>query len=277
MSYNLKPSYPSVDAFTTRDRGVSVLYGRVPDALGGDIVPVAVNATGQILIGSDITLDVSGLNNLTVLQSNPSLLNATVVGSGNFTVIQPLGANLHTVIDSGTIAATQSGPWNIGNIDNITGTISLPTGAATSALQLLGNTSLSIIAASIPPLGQAAMAASLPVVIASDQSPIPVTGAIIATPAVSTSAALTNVAGSASSVTLLAANANRKMAAIFNSSTTSSSTLYLAFAASASTSSYSVQIPAGGYYELPAPIYTGEISGIWSTTATAIAHITEFI
>ena len=48
----------------------------------------------------------------------------------------------------------------------------LPTGAATEAKQDVGNTSLSSINSKTPPLGQALMAASSPVVIASDQSAI---------------------------------------------------------------------------------------------------------
>lgn len=43
---------------------------------------------------------------------------------------------------SGTLAATQSGAWNI---TNITGAITLPSGAATSAAQTTGNASLSSI------------------------------------------------------------------------------------------------------------------------------------
>lgn len=41
-----------------------------------------------------------------------------------------------------TVAATQSGTWNV---TNISGTVSLPTGAATSALQTTGNTALTTI------------------------------------------------------------------------------------------------------------------------------------
>jgi len=56
-------------------------------------------------------------------------------------------------VDVGTsIAVTQSGTWSMSaaqsgawNITNITGTVSLPTGAATSALQTTGNTSLASI------------------------------------------------------------------------------------------------------------------------------------
>lgn len=84
--------------------------------------------------------------------------------------------------------------------------------------------------------------------------------------------ALTNVAGSASSVTLLAANANRKQAFFFNDS---SANLYLGYTASAvSVTSYSVKIPGGGYYEVPWPVYTGQVNGIWDA-AIGNARITE--
>lgn len=77
-----------------------------------------------------------------------------------------------TVATDDVIPASQSGTWNI---NNVSGTVSLPTGAATSALQGTGNTSLSSIDGKTPSLGQAAMAASVPVAIASNQSAIPVT------------------------------------------------------------------------------------------------------
>lgn len=61
-----------------------------------------------------------------------------------------------TVTVSGTVAATQSGTWNI---TNISGTISLPTGASTSALQTTGNTSLSSIDSNIDILAAVAQTA----------------------------------------------------------------------------------------------------------------------
>jgi hypothetical protein len=73
---------------------------------------------------------------------------------------------------NGTVSANQSGTWNI---NNITGTVSLPTGAATSALQTTGNSSLASIDGKLPTLGQKTMAGSVPVAIASNQSAIPVT------------------------------------------------------------------------------------------------------
>lgn len=70
-----------------------------------------------------------------------------------------------------SVSAVQSGTWNI---NNISGTISLPTGASTSALQTSGNSSLSSIDGKLNSLGQKASANSMPVVLASDQSAIPV-------------------------------------------------------------------------------------------------------
>lgn len=69
-----------------------------------------------------------------------------------------------------TVSATQDGTWNI---NDITGTVSLPTGASTLAAQNTGNASLSSIDGKLNSLGQKAMAASVPVVIASDQSAVP--------------------------------------------------------------------------------------------------------
>lgn len=74
--------------------------------------------------------------------------------------------------DQSAIPVSQSGTWNV---NNISGTIALPTGAATAARQDTGNTSLGNIDGKLPAtLGQKAMAASLAVVLASDQSAIPV-------------------------------------------------------------------------------------------------------
>lgn len=58
----------------------------------------------------------------------------------------------------------------------------LPTGASTSALQTTGNTSLASIDGKTPALGQALMAASTPIAIASNQSSIPVTLASVPLP-----------------------------------------------------------------------------------------------
>lgn len=82
---------------------------------------------------------------------------------------------------------------------------------------------------------------------------------------------LSSVAGSASSVTLFASNPAAQMRFVTNDSTAS---LYLAYAATATTSAYTVLLPANAYWEAPRPIYTGAISGIWGS-ATGNARLTE--
>jgi len=182
-------------------------------------------------------------------------ITLTVSGSGDFTVVQPTGTNLHAVVDSGsitvanaTLAVTQSGVWSVGrtwaltsgtdsvasiqsgvwnvnaiqsgawstgrtwtlasgtdsiasiqsgvwstgrtwtlasgtdsiaatqsgtwNINNISGTVSLPTGAATETT-LSTRLADATFTARINTLGQKTMANSTPVVLASDQSAIP--------------------------------------------------------------------------------------------------------
>lgn len=84
--------------------------------------------------------------------------------------------------------------------------------------------------------------------------------------------ALTSVASSATTVSILASNTSRTGAVFFNEST---AICYLAFAATASTTTYTVQIAAGGFYEIPSlPMWQGAVSAIWSA-ANGSLRITE--
>lgn len=80
--------------------------------LGGNLQYLSATAAGLLKVdGSGVTQPVSG--SVTVSQATAASLNATVVGTGTFAV-----------------QAAQSGTWNL---NNISGTISLPTGAATES------------------------------------------------------------------------------------------------------------------------------------------------
>lgn len=86
------------------------------------------------------------------------------------------------------------------------------------------------------------------------------------------SAAITAVPGNASSVSILASNASRKGAIIFNDSTAA---LYIKFGATASTTSFTYKIFPNGTWEMSQnAIYTGAIDGIWDS-ATGNARVTE--
>lgn len=82
-----------------------------------------------------------------------------------------------------------------------------------------------------------------------------------------------NVASSTSSVTILASNSSRKGASIYNDST---QTLYLdETGGTASSNSYTTQVPPQQLYELPGPtIYNGAITGIWAS-ANGNARVKE--
>jgi hypothetical protein len=81
-----------------------------------------------------------------------------------------------------------------------------------------------------------------------------------------------SIAAATSSTTLLAANATRKQALTFNDSTAN---LYLDLTGgTASTTSYTVKVGPGGYFEIPWPVYTGAVTGIWDSAAGS-ARVTE--
>lgn len=86
------------------------------------------------------------------------------------------------------------------------------------------------------------------------------------------SATLTNVASSATTVNLFAVNGMASGRVIFNDST---AVLYVKFGATASTTSYTVQIAAGGSYTFPLPLYAGQVDGIWAS-ANGNARLTEW-
>ena len=241
------------------------------------------------------------------------------------TVIQPTGTNLHTVVDSGTVAvsnfpATQpvSGPLtdaqlraspvpvsgtvtaNLGTIadvatqttlaeveedlDQLTfsstrllvdgsgvtqpisaASLPLPSGAATAALQTQPGVDIGDVTVNN---GAGASAVN----VQDGGNSLTVDGTVTTTFPSSTTATLTNVSSSVTNVTLLSSNASRKMATIFNDSTTN---LFVKFGATASATSFTVKIALGGYYELPIPVYTGQIDGIWDV-ANGSARITEY-
>ncbi len=83
-------------------------------------------------------------------------------------------------------------------------------------------------------------------------------------------ATLANVASSASSVTLFSPSqaAGRY---VFNDS---SAVLYIKYGTTASATSYTVQVAAGGFYEFPQPLYKGRVDALWAS-ANGNARCTE--
>ena len=86
-------------------------------------------------------------------------------------------------------------------------------------------------------------------------------------------ATLTQVAVSAVSVTILAANAARRSFKVYNDS--NNRELFLAYGAAATTTAFSVLVPSKTLYESILDDYTGIIAGIWSAVGTGNAIITQ--
>lgn len=108
----------------------------------------------------------------------------------------------------------------------------------------------------------------------SDATPLPVAVSSLAAPTGPTTGTETSVSGSASSVTILAANANRKGAVIVNDST---ATLYLLLSDDTATSSkYTFKLLQDDSVTLEPGDYTGKVVGIWAS-ATGAARVTEFV
>jgi hypothetical protein len=83
---------------------------------------------------------------------------------------------------------------------------------------------------------------------------------------------VTSVGDSATSVTLLAANADRLGATLYNNSNAS---CYVKFGATASLTDFSVAMSPGGYFEVPFG-HRGIIDGIWAADAGGSMLVTEF-
>ena len=137
--------------------------------------PLAVRLTDGTAFLANLPVSQSGTWNLNNISGTISLPTGAATEATSLAISGKLPATLgqKTMLnslavaiasDQSAIPASQSGTWNI---NNISGTISLPTGAATEAT--LGAMSLKLPAA----LGQTTMASSLAVTIASNQSAVP--------------------------------------------------------------------------------------------------------
>ena len=82
---------------------------------------------------------------------------------------------------------------------------------------------------------------------------------------------VTTVVSTIGLVTILTNNVLRRGASIYNFST---QPFYFKLGASADTTSYTLMMVSSGYYELPKPVYTGIISGLWGS-ANGYALISE--
>lgn len=228
--------------------------------------------SGLIAMGSDgsnirfLLVDASG---------RPIMVGAGVAGTpaGGVASVQGVAGGTALPVSSTTLAldrTTAAAPASVELSDGAAFYVGAKTGQLPAALVggRLDDNIGSWLGSTAPTVGQKAMANSIPVVIASDQGAIPVTAGKSGT------GTRTLVATSATAVTILASNANRNGAIIFNDST---KVVYLLLSGTGTVAAnlFSTRLQGGDYYEVPAG-YTGIITGLWSATGGNGAQVTEF-
>ena len=163
---------------------MSTFYAQYPASSGGSNSnpSIGVNGTtaptsstqvaGQNPTGNLEPLQTDAAGNLLVsLAAEPlSPLNTKDAADGTPGAAVPATAQQIAGTDGTNLRPLSTDSAGKLNINNVSGTVSLPTGASTSALQTSGNASLSSIDSKTPTLGQSTMSGSAPVTIASDQT-----------------------------------------------------------------------------------------------------------
>ena len=191
-----------------------------------------LTALNGAIAGTEVQVDVLTMPTVTVNTHAVTLASTTITG---------------------TVAVTQSGTWILGANSGV------DIGDVT-----INNASLAVTGTfwqATQPVSGTFFQATQPVSIAAT---VAVKEVRSATPAQS-SPSVTNA-----STSILASNANRLGATIYNEG---SAICYMKLGATASTTSYTLQIAVGGYYEIPFA-YTGAIDGITSS-GTAQLRVTE--
>lgn len=228
--------------------------------------------------GTVVVTQPTGTNLHTVIDSGTVTVNNSTYAQGSTTAgeLGPLvqgattsAAPTYTTATTNPLSLTTAGALRTDSSATTqpisASALPLPTGAATSALQTTGNTSLASISSQLPAsIGPQSSAASLSIVQA--------TGTTFAvSQSTSSTGTLTSVANSVTTGVILASNAARKGFIVYNDSLV---ILYLAFFATATTSAFSAKLqPATAYTS--DTLYTGVISGI-SSAASGNARVTEF-
>lgn len=199
-------------------------------------LPAGTNVIGHVITDTGSTTVVTGTVTVSGAVTNTVL---SVVGGGTEAAAQRVTiANDST----GVLAVKQSTAANLNATVVGTGTFAVQATLAAETTKVIGTVNIS-----------------------ASQS-------VTTIPTTSGTSTPSNVAGSATSVTVLASNSSRKGGTVYNDST---AILYLLLnSGSASTTSFTTKLFPDDYFEIPFN-YTGALTGIWAS-ATGSARVTEF-
>lgn len=233
-----------------RVRSTAVTSGTVNVRLSSSAAPVA---SGTI-VGIGLALP-----------AGSAVIGHVIADSGSTTAVtQATGTNLHTVLDSGTLTT----------LTTLTGTTTLTPGTgatnlgkAEDAAHTTGDTGVLILGVRNDNAATTTTNAN------ADYNQISTdgTGTVFVRQSPSNTPTLANVAGSVTTVTLLAANAARRTAIFYNDS---ASDCYVKYGATASTTSFTYYLPSLGTLSIDGNEYAGLVAGIW-VSAVGNMRVTE--
>jgi len=225
----------------------SVIAGRSASG-GGTYYNVKVNPSGSLI---------TAIGDITGVVGQATMANSLPVTIASNQTGVPVTDNGGSLTVDGTVTigtALPAGTNNIGDVDVLTlpsVTLASQTNPFSSAIPVSDN------GGSITVDGT----------VAATQS-----GTWTVTNATYSTSTLSNVTAAASNTTLLASNASRRQAILYNDADTA---VYVKFGTTASATSFSYKLLPAQTLELPFPVYTGIIDGIWANTPTGAMRITE--
>ena len=210
--------------------------------------------TGAVTISTALPAGNNNIGDIDVA----TLPNVTLASQANpFSSAIPVSDNGGSITVDGTVTigtALPAGTNNIGDVDVLT----LP--SVTLASQ--ANPFSSAI-----PVSDNGGSITVDGTVAATQS-----GTWSVATATYSSSAVSSVTSAATNTVLLASNASRRQAVLYNDC---DKAVYVKLGATASSTSFSYRLQPNQTLELPTPVYTGAIDGIWDSSPTGSMRVTE--
>lgn len=241
------PITETLTDFSQANLSRAVIAGRSSTG-GGTYYNVKVNPSGSLVTAIG---DITGIVGQTTMANS---LPVTIASNQTGVPVTDNGGSL-TVDGTVTIGtALPAGTNNIGDVDVLTlpsVTLASQANPFSTAIPVSDN------GASITVDGN----------VAATQS-----GTWSVATATYSSSAVSSVTSAATNTVLLASNASRRQAVLYNDC---DKAVYVKLGSTASSTSFSYRLQPNQTLELPTPVYTGAIDGIWDSSPTGSMRVTE--
>jgi hypothetical protein len=241
------PITETLTDFSSANLTRAVIAGRASTG-GGTYYNVKVNPSGSLT---------TAIGDITGIVGQTTMANSLPVAIASNQTAIPITDNAGSITVDGTVTigtALPAGTNNIGDVDVLT----LP--SVTLASQ--------------------ANPFSTAIPVSDNGGSITVDGTVAATQsgtwsvatATYSSSAVSSVTSAATNTVLLASNASRRQAVLYNDC---DKAVYVKLGTTASSTSFSYRLQPNQTLELPTPVYTGAIDGIWDSSPTGSMRVTE--